>query len=139
MREKLFSFSLPNEQKKQLEQLSKNTGLSMAAYIKMLIIKCYRESENAVKHKTGRGNKDPQIYKAIEFFRKKHPKPILPIELAHYLQCSQPRAMRIIDILSGNTNESENTNFDFLLFCDDDELPLKYSIFRDNEKKIFAL
>jgi hypothetical protein len=88
---------------------------------------------------TGRGNKNTvQLDKTINYFRKKYPVEITPIELAKYLKCQQARAMRVIDLLSGNTNESENTNFDFLIYCNDEQKPITYGIFKDVKYNIYA-
>ena len=90
-------------------------------------------SLNVPKRETGRNHRnEDQINKAKQFFRD-NPRGIVPVELAKHLNCSQSRAMRIIDILSGSTPESENFNDSFLVYSDDEYYPTTYHILIDRE------
>jgi AraC-like DNA-binding protein len=89
---------------------------------------------------TGRGHIDYEaIQKIKDFLRLNHPKGIRAIDIAKHIGCSRARAARLLDLLSGDTNENENTNNDFLVFVNDDELPVTYGIFKDIETGIMAL
>ena len=88
---------------------------------------------NVPKKETGRGHRnEDQLSKAKQFFRA-NPRGVIPIELADYLGCSQPRAMRIIDMFSGSSTESENFNDSFLVYSDDEYEPTTYHILIDRE------
>jgi hypothetical protein len=86
----------------------------------------------------GRGNIDQdKVDKTIWFFRKKHPKEIRPIDLAKYLNCSQARALRIIDLLSGEVEADKQAGTDFLVYSNDDVKPTTYGIYKDVEYGIY--
>ena len=94
--------------------------------------------------KTGRGNSDLKaIEKTKKFLRMKHPNCIRPMELARYINKPQARALRILDLLSGvsNDRDKEGAEFlsrDFLVYLNDDTRPITYGIFKDVEKGIYA-
>jgi hypothetical protein len=88
---------------------------------------------------TGRGHLDTEaIEKAKELLRKKHPESVRAIDIANFTGKSQCRAARLLDYLSGDCGESLNSNYDFLIYSNDDR-PRTYSIFKDEEKGIYAL
>jgi hypothetical protein len=142
MREKLFSFSLPEHEKKKLETLAGAANVSMARYLKLYIDKSY--SEIAGKKDTGRGHIDVDaIQKAKEFLRLKHPQPVRIVDLAKYTKKSQARAARLLDLLSGVENgggneNQQNIDRDFLVFCNDTDQPKTYGIFLDRQTGIYA-
>jgi hypothetical protein len=93
--------------------------------------------------RTGRGNADLQaIEKTKEFLRKKHPEPVRAVELARYINKPQARALRILDLLSGVSNDIHEAEFlsrDFLVYIDDDSEPVRYGIFKDSQNKFFII
>jgi len=78
------------------------------------------------------------IQKTKEFMRLKHPEPVRAVDIAHYTGKTQARAARLLDYLSGYCGENENTNTDFLIYCNDEETPVTYNIFLDRETGISA-
>jgi hypothetical protein len=89
---------------------------------------------------TGRGHLDTiAIQKTKEYLRMKHPQSVRILDIALYTGKSQARAARLLDYLSGNCGENQNTNTDFLIYINDDVEPKTYNIFIDREKGIFAL
>ena len=85
----------------------------------------------------GQGHTDDiAITKAKEILRKKHPQGVRNIEVARYVGCSQSRAARILDHLSGDCGNNENTVTDFLIYTDDEYYPTRYGIFKDIETGI---
>jgi len=93
--------------------------------------------------RTGRGNADLRtIEKTKKFLRMKYPAPVRAVELARYIKKPQARALRILDLLSGvsnDINEAEFLSRDFLVYVDDDSEPTRYGIFKDKEKGIYAI
>ena len=90
--------------------------------------------------KTGRGHTDLKaIEKTKKYMRKKHPEPVRAVDIAKYTGKSQARAARLLDFLSGYCSESENSNVDFLIYCNDDKKPITYNIFIDREMGINAI
>jgi hypothetical protein len=88
---------------------------------------------------TGRGHTDSvAIEKTKEYLRMKHPEPVRAIDIAHYTGKSQARATRLLDYLSGDCGENENTNIDFLIYCNDEKKPITYNIFLDGKTGINA-
>jgi len=93
-----------------------------------------------VSMQTGRGYIDSvAIEKAKEYMRLKHPQSVRAVDIARYTGKTQARAARLLDYLSGYCGESENTNTDFLIFCNDGEKPCTYNIFKDIETGIYAI
>jgi len=92
---------------------------------------------------TGRGNVDIKAVELTkEFLRKKHPQTIRVVELARHINKTQPRALRILDLLSGvsnDLNEAEFLSRDFLVYCNDEDKWTTYGIFIDKETGIYAL
>jgi len=94
---------------------------------------------------TGRGNADiKSIEKTKKYLRMKHPEPVRAVELARYINKPQARALRILDLLSGvsNDRDKENAEFlsrDFLVYLDEDSGVTLYGIFKDKEKGIYAI
>jgi hypothetical protein len=86
---------------------------------------------------TGRGHLDViAIERTKELLRKRHPEPVRIIDVALYTQKSQARAARLLDYLSGSSEGYENSNYDFLIYVND-ERPRTYSIFKDTETGIY--
>jgi hypothetical protein len=84
------------------------------------------------KKTTGRGNIDhDQINKTKQYLRNIHPETARIVDIAHYVDCDQLRAARLLDLLSG----AENANADFLVYADDNN---RYGIFKDTETGIIA-
>lgn len=84
------------------------------------------------KKATGRGNiNTEQIDKIKQFLRIKHPETVRIVDIAHYVDCDQLRAARLLDLLSG----AENSDSDFLVYADDNS---RYGIFKDTETGIYA-
>ena len=65
----------------------------------------------------------------------KHPKPVRIIELANYIGKTRHRSARILDYLSGDCGMETVT--DFLIYCNDDENPVTYNIFKDVDTGIY--
>ena len=132
--EAVIYFHIPFEVKASLEAEAKVRKLSMTKLINRFII----ESLKRKAVETGRGHLDiDAIEKAKKYMRKKHPEPIRAIELANYIGKSQARATRILDHLSGDCSDNENTNTDFLVYLDDESDISRYGIFKDVETGIF--
>ena len=93
--------------------------------------------------RTGRGNADLKaIEKTKKYLRMKHPEPVRAVEIARYINKPQARALRILDLLSGvsnDINEAEFLSRNFLVYIDDYTEPVKYGIFIDKEKGIYAI
>ena len=90
--------------------------------------------------RTGRGYIDSvAIEKTKKYMRMKHPEPVRAVDIAHYTGKTQARAARLLDYLSGFCGESENSNLDFLIYCNDDKKPITYNIFIDREMGINAI
>jgi len=93
--------------------------------------------------KTGRGNTDLKaIEKTKKFLRMKYPEPVRAVELARYINKPPSRALRILDLLSGvsnDINEAEFMSRDFLVYIDDEGDITKYGIFKDTENKFIAI
>jgi len=93
--------------------------------------------------KTGRGNINvEEIGKAKEFFRKMHPRPIRKVELAKAVGCSQTRALIILNMLSGVSNDmnKEGAVFipkDFLVYEAYKDGYLRYGIYKDPVLGVF--
>ena len=91
-----------------------------------------------VPMQTGRGHLDiDAIEKTKEYLRAKHPLSVRAIDIALYTGKTQARATRLLDYLSGDCGENENTNTAFLVYCNDEEKPVTYSIFKDTESGIY--
>jgi len=91
--------------------------------------------------KTGRGNANTiEIEKAKKYFRKMHPNLIRKVELANFIGCSQARALIILNLLSGVSNDKDKAGGfmtrDFLVFEDDDLGFTRYGISKDVESGI---
>ena len=134
-------FHIPIELKASLIAESKNRKISMTKLINRFIV----ESLAKKIVTTGRGNADiDAIEKTKEYLRMKHPQCIRPNELAKYINKPQARALRILDLLSGvsNDRDKEGAEFlsrDFLVYVNDDISPTTYGIFKDVERGIYAL
>jgi len=129
-------FHIQRANKEKFADIAKLEGLSVTGLLNALILD-YIKSK--IKPKTGRGNANlDEIERAKEFFRKMHPKPIRKVELANYVGCSQARALIILNILSGVSNDKEKDGAefiskDFIVGENDDTRPLTYFIFKDKE------
>ena len=92
-----------------------------------------------VPMQTGRGHLDiDAIQKTKEYLRAKHPEPVRAIDIALFTGKTQARATRLLDYLSGDCSDNENTNTVFLIYCNDDEKPVTYGIYKDVETGIYA-
>jgi len=137
-------FHIQRANKERFADMAKLEGLSLTGLLNALIADYIsgRLAKLKEKIKTGRGNANVgEIDKAKEFFRKMHPKPVRKVELANYIGCSQARALIILNILSGvsNDKEKEGAEFvskDFLVGENDDQNPLTYFIYKDKEMGI---
>jgi len=93
--------------------------------------------------RTGRGNADLKaIEKTKKYLRMKHPEPVRAVEIAKFINKPQARALRILDLLSGvsnDINEAEFMSRDFLVYVDDESEFTSYGIFLDKEKGIYAV
>jgi hypothetical protein len=137
MREKdaVILFHIPIELKENLAVEAKERKLSMTKLINRYIADCIKKKAIA----TGRGHIDvDSIEKTKTFLRKRHPNPVRIIDVANYVGVQQARAARLLDLLSGDCGENENTNTDFLIYCNDDVNPKTYNIFKDTQKGIYA-
>jgi hypothetical protein len=131
----IILFHIPFGLKENLAAAAKHRKISMTKLINHFIADCLEKKVIT----TGRGHKNvDQLDGAIKFFRMKHPKEITPIELAHHLKCQQARAMRLIDLLSGNEADGDIRE-DFLVYSNDDASPTRYGIFRDSLMGIHAV
>ena len=132
-------FHIQRANKEKFADIAKLEGLSITGLLNALIVE-YIKSK--IKPKTGRGNTNlNEIDKAKEFFRKMHPRPIRKVELANYVGCSQARALIILNILSGVSNDKKKDGAefipeDFLVGENDDQNPLTYFIYKDKETGI---
>ena len=137
MREKdaVILFHIPIELKKSLVSEARERKLSITKLINRFIVESLKKKPIA----TGRGHIDiDAIEKTKEYLRMKHPEPVRAIDIAEYTGKTQARATRLLDLLSGDCGENENTNTDFLVYCNDDVKPVTYSIFIDKEQGIYA-
>jgi hypothetical protein len=134
-------FHIKRANKEKFADIAKLEGLSVTGLLNVLIsdyISSKLEKlKQAVKPKTGRGNTNvEEIDKAKAFFRQEHPRPIRKVELAKAVGCSQARALIILNILSGVSNDKEKdgaefVSKDFLVGENDDCKPLTYFISKD--------
>jgi len=132
-------FHIQRANKEKFQDIAKLEGLSLTSLLNALINEHIKSWFERKKPKTGRGNTNlGEIDKAKEFFRLKHPRPIRKVELANYVGCSQARALIILNILSGvsNDREKDGAEFvpkDFLVGENDDTSPLTYFIYKDKK------
>ena len=135
-------FHLPAEKKQALIKAVKRQNLTIKGILNNLIDDYLDKLKQAVKpekKKTGRGNTNlDEIEKAKAFLRKMHPKPIRKVELSNYVGCSQARALIILNILSGVSNDKEKdgaefVSKDFLVGENDDTRPTTYFVAKDRE------
>jgi len=130
-------FHIQRQNKEKFADIAKLEGLSVAGLLNRLIADYIKSKLEKIKPKTGRGNTNvDEIEKAKEFFRKMHPRPVRKVELANYIGCSQARALIILNILSGvsNDRDKEGAEFvpkDFLVGENDDMRPTTYFIYKD--------
>jgi len=135
-------FHIQRANKEKFADIAKLEGLSVTGLLNALILDYIKSKIEKIKPKTGRGNTNlNEIDKAKEFFRKMHPRPIRKVELANYVGCSQARALIILNILSGVSNDKEKdgaefSSKDFLVGENDDQNPLTYFIYKDKEMGI---
>jgi hypothetical protein len=128
-------FHLPFDLKDRLVSEARERKLSVTKLINRLIVEALQKKPIA----TGRGHTDNEtLQKVKEFMRMRYPEPVRAVDLAQYTGKSQARAARLLDYFSGDCGENENTNTDFLVYCNDDEKPVTYSIFIDKERGIYA-
>ena len=132
VKDAVILFHIPIELKKTLVSEAKERKLSVTKLINKFIIEALQKKPIT----TGRGHIDiDAIEKTKDFLRKKHPEPVRAIDIAQHTGKSQARAARLLDLLSGDCGENENTNTDFLVYVNDDST---YSIFKDTERGIYA-
>jgi len=134
-------FHIKRANKEKFADIAKLEGLSVTGLLNVLISDYIsgkvEKLKQALKPKTGRGNTNlEEIEKAKEFFRKMHPKPIRKVELAKAVGCSQARALIILNILSGVSNDKEKdgaefVSKDFLVYEDDEGGYTRYGIYKD--------
>jgi hypothetical protein len=134
-------FHIQRANKEKFADIAKLEGLSVTGLLNVLISDYIsgkvEKPKQAVKPKTGRGNTNlDEIDKAKAFFRQEHPRPIRKVELAKAVGCSQARALIILNILSGVSNDKEKDGAefiskDFLVGENDDQKPLTYFISKD--------
>jgi len=134
-------FHIQRANKEKFADIARLEGLSVTGLLNVLISDYISGKaeilKQAVKKKTGRGNTNlDEIDKAKEFFRKMHPKPVRKVELAKAVGCSQARALIILNILSGVSNDKEKdgaefVSKDFLVGENDEQNPLTYFISKD--------
>jgi hypothetical protein len=137
MREKdaVVLFHIPFELKDKLVSEARERKLSVTKLINRFIVESLKKKTIT----TGRGHIDiDAIEKTKAFLRKKHPKPVRIIDVANHVGVQQARAARLLDILSGGCSENTNSETDFLIYCNDDEKPVTFSIFIDRETEIYA-
>jgi len=135
-------FHLPTEKKQALIKTVKLQNLTIKGILNNLIDDYLDKLKQAVKpekKKMGRGNTNlDEIEKAKAFFRREHPRPIRKVELAKAVGCSQARALIILNVLSGVSNDKEKdgaefVSKDFLVGENDDQRPLTYFISKDKK------
>jgi len=136
-------FHIQRANKEKFADIAKLEGLSVTGLLNALISDYIsgkvEKLKQAVKPKTGRGNANlDEIDRAKAFFRQEHPRPIRKVELAKAVGCSQARALIILNILSGVSNDKEKdgaefVSKDFLVGENDFEKPLTYFIYKDKE------
>jgi len=136
-------FHIQRANKEKFADIAKLEGLSVTGLLNLLITDYIsgkvEKLKQAVKPKTGRGNANlDEIDKAKAFFRREHPRPIRKVELAKAVGCSQARALIILNILSGVSNDKEKdgaefVSKDFLVGENDDTRPTTYFVAKDRE------
>ena len=89
-------------------------------------------------NKTGRGHTDVEALEAVkEYLRSVHPETASAKDIGNYIGRSGPRAARIIDMLSGSVNQSENSKFDFLVYEEGwEKKHTRYGIYLDHKTGI---
>ena len=83
---------------------------------------------NIPKKETGRGHTDVEALNKAKDFLRLHPEGVSAIQVANYVGTSQARATRLLDLLSGNSDDNS-----FLVFVDDDDNNPLYYIYKDEK------
>ena len=124
-------FHLPKTLKESLAVHARLKGTSVTRLLNDLI-SGYITADAPPKKKTGRGNIDfLQLERTKQLLREKHPLGVRAADIAARVGCSQARAARLLDHLSGNCSENANTATDFLVYEDDFAKPTLFHIAKD--------
>ena len=78
--------------------------------------------------KGGRGNKDEETLKKVKQYLRAHREGVTAVEIGNFVGVSQARATRLLDLLSGNSDDNS-----FLVYVDDEGSDPLYYIHKDNE------
>jgi len=125
-------FHLPRAAKEAIATRARLKGTSVTKLLNDLIAGLIVAVP--AKKKTGRGNIDvAQVEAAKRLLRERHPEGVRISEIAAAVGCPQARAARLLDRLSGNCCENENTNTEFLVWEDDFSRPPLFYIAKDTE------
>jgi len=99
---------------------------------KQRIKKRWEGKEEERFSKTGRGHINHDELDKVKAYMRAHPEGVTAIEVAKFADVSQARAARLLDLLSGDVEDNENMETDFLIYADD-ENPPNYFIAKDRE------
>ena len=80
---------------------------------------------------TGRGHINHDELEKVKEYMRAHPEGVTPVVLSKHIGCTQARAARLLDLLSGSVEG--NANSTFLVYADEDVDPPVYRIFKDEE------
>ena len=76
--------------------------------------------------KGGRGNTDDEAIEKVKQYLRNHPDGVRAVDLASHIGTSQARAARLLDLLSGNSDDNS-----FLVYTDEEKQPPLYYVFKD--------
>ena len=76
--------------------------------------------------KGGRGIKDDEALEKVKQYLRNHPDGVRAVDLANHIGTSQARAARLLDLLSGNSDDNS-----FLVYVDDDFDPPLFFVSKD--------
>ena len=100
-------------------------------------IKLRWEGREHERFKTGRGHVAIEVIEAVkDYLRSIHPETATAKDIGDYIGVSGARAVRILDILSGSINQSENSQFEFLVYETGKPRNTKYGIYLDQKTGI---
>ena len=89
--------------------------------------------EGRERFPTGRGHIDTGALDKTKQLLRQHPEGVTAVQVANFVGCSQARAARLLDLLSGGQEGESGQNF--LISMDDDEDPPLYFISKDGGEK----
>lgn len=78
---------------------------------------------------TGRGHKDEEKLDAVKQYLRSHREGVTAIEVGNHVGVSQARATRLLDLLSGNSDDNS-----FLVYSDEEGSNPLYFLSKDGEK-----